>query len=197
MTVGTTPLDHRLILTTAAALIDNEGTDALTMSRIATELNVTQPALYRHVDGIQDLWRALGLMTRAELAERLANASVGFAGADALRAVSTEWRAFSVEHPGCYRSTERFPVKGDDELELAVERVVDVLAMCLRGFGLEGDDAIHGARTLRSALHGFVTFELGDGHPAPLDPDDSFDHLVELLCLGFETQFLIRKRRAA
>ena len=158
------------------------------MSRIASELSVTQPALYRHVDGVADLWRALGLQTRADLAERLAHATVGRAGTDAIRSVADAWRQFGVDHPGCYRSTERFPVTGDLELEEAVERVIEVLVLCLRGFGLDDDVAVHSARTLRSALHGFVTFEIDGAFPQPQDPDDSFDHLVDLLCLGFDSQ---------
>lgn len=183
-----TALGRDAILRTAGRIIDAEGGDALTMSRIAAELEVTQPALYRHVDGVADLWRALGLQTRAELCDRLARATVGRAGTDAIRAVASAWRQFGIDRPGCYRSTERFPVTGDVELEEAVERVIEVLVLCLRGFGLDDDAAVHGARTLRSALHGFVTFELDGAFPHPHDPDDSFDHLVDLLCLGFETQ---------
>ncbi len=181
-------LGRDAILSTAGRLIDSEGGDALTMSRVAAELEVTQPALYRHVDGVGDLWRALGLQTRSELCDRLAHATVGRAGTDAIRAVANAWRQFGIDRPGCYRSTERFPVTGDTELEDAVERVIEVLVLCLRGFGLDDDAAVHGARTLRSALHGFVTFELDGAFPEPHDPDDSFDHLVDLLCLGFDTQ---------
>ena len=193
-------LGRDAILQTAGRLINTEGGNALTMSRIASELNVTQPALYRHVDGVADLWRALGLETRADLAERLARATVGRAGTDAIRAVSGAWREFAAERPGSYRSTERFPVTGDEELEEAVERVIEVLVLCLRGFGLEDDVAVHSARTLRSALHGFVTFELDGAFPHPHDPNDSFDHLVDLLCLGFDSQSnpnQIPKKKAA
>jgi hypothetical protein len=76
-------------------------------------------------------------------------------------------------------------VAGDTELEEAVERVVEVLALSLRGFGLDDDALVHGARTLRSALHGFVSFELGDGHPNPHDPDETFEQMISLLCRGF------------
>ena len=43
---------------------------------------------------------------------------------------------------------------------------------------------MHAARSLRSAFHGFSHLESGDGHPHPYDNDDTFDHLVELLCAG-------------
>lgn len=185
---GVTPtaLGTDAIIAVASAIIDAEGADALTLARVSSELDVTQPALYRHVEGISGLWRYLGLQTRADLARKLTEASVGHSSSDAVRAIATAWRTFGRENPGCYRSTERFAVAGDPELEQAVQRVIDVLVLALRGYRLGGDEAVHGARALRSALHGFVTFELGDGNPPPHDPDESFDAMITLLCLGFE-----------
>ena len=40
----------------------------------------------------------------------------------------------------------------------------------LRGYGLEGDDAIHAVRIIRAALHGFVTLETGGGLRDPARP---------------------------
>ena len=70
------------------------------------------------------------------------------------------------------------------ELAEAVERVVQMLGQALAGYGLEDDERIHAARTLRSAFHGFAHLEAGDGHPFALDLDDSFDRMVVLLCAG-------------
>lgn len=178
-------LDRQTVLDTATAQVDTHGVDTLTVTAVANELGVTQPALYRHVEGIDDLWRALGLSGRSQLADALAEAAIGRSGDEAVRAVAHAWRAFGREHPGLYAATDRFPVAGDAELEEAVERVVEVLALSLRGFGLDDDALVHGARTLRSALHGFVSFELGDGHPNPHDPDETFEHMIDLLCGGF------------
>jgi hypothetical protein len=66
----------------------------------------------------------------------------------------------------------------------AVQRVVQMLGQALAGYGLEDDERIHAARTLRSAFHGFAHLEAGDGHPFALDLDDSFDRMVVLLCAG-------------
>ena len=178
-------LDRKTVLATATAQVDTHGVDTLTVTAVANELGVTQPALYRHVEGIDDLWRALGLSGREQLADSLAEAAIGRSGPEAVHAVAHAWRAFGRAHPGLYAATDRYPVAGDAELEDAVERVVEVLALSLRGFGLDDDALVHGARTLRSALHGFVSFELGDGHPNPHDPDETFEHMIDLLCRGF------------
>jgi AcrR family transcriptional regulator len=61
---------------------------------------------------------------------------------------------------------------------------VDVLVAVLAGYGLSGDDAIHAARAVRSALHGFALLETGGGFGIKLDLDESFDRLVALLDQG-------------
>ena len=181
----TSPLSLDMIVDAAGRLLDEQGPEAMTLTRVADLLGVTQPALYRHVEGLAGLWRALGLSTRELLADRLARASVGRTGPDAVAAVAKEWRAFGHQYPGRYRSADRYAVSGDSQLEAAVNRTVDVLERSLRGFALAPDDLAHAAHTLRSALHGFVSYELGHGNPGSLDPDASLDQLVDHLCTGF------------
>ncbi len=168
----------------AADLVDSEGFEALTLTRVAAELGVRQPALYRHVDGYDALVRALGLRGREIIAGRLAEAAVGKAGDDAVRAMGNAWRGVVRDHPGQYAATDRYPCAGDQELEAAVERVVHVLAQALVAYDLDADDQVHVARSLRSAFHGFAHLESGDGHPHPLDLDETFDHLLDLVCAG-------------
>jgi len=66
----------------------------------------------------------------------------------------------------------------------AARQLVDVVIAVLRAYGLDGDDAIHGVRVIRSALHGFVMLETGGGFGIPLDLDESFARLVATLDRG-------------
>ncbi len=181
----TQPLDLDLIVATAGDYVDEHGPEELTLTKIAEELGVTQPALYRHLGGTSELWKALGLSTRAMLADALAEASVGWSGQDALWAVANAWRAFARRHPGRYRSTDRHAVAGDPSLEEATHRTLTVLARSLRGFELSDADTLAAANTVRAALHGFASFEVSDLHPEPDAVDDSFNSLIEHLCLAF------------
>ncbi len=177
-------LDPTQVIDEAARLADAEGFDALTLTRVADALGVQQPALYRHVDGYDDLIRSLGLRGRELLAERLSEAAQGVAGEDAVRALGDAWRSVVRDAPGLYAATDRYPCAGDDELEAAVERVVNVIARSLSGFDLDDAQRIHVARALRSAFHGFAHLEAGDGHPPPHDLEVSFTGLVDLLMAG-------------
>lgn len=179
------PLDERRIVAVAGELVDEFGPDELTLTSVADRLGVTQPALYRHVDGLSDLWRALGVSTREMLAERLAEAGVGRTGEAAVRSIAEAWRQFGREHPGRYRSTDRHAVAGDESLELAARRTIDVIERSLAGFDLSPAATTGAAHTLRSALHGFVVYEIVDGNPDRSIADGSFDHLVDHLCMAF------------
>jgi len=182
----TRSLDRATVIAYAGDLLDEVGVHELRMSDVAGRAGVTQPALYRHVDNIADLWREIGLATRAELAEALTAASLGRAGNDAVIGVARAWRDYARAHPGRYRSTEKCAVAGDAQLEAAVGNVLSVLASALRGFDLDDDTTARGALMIRSVLHGFVSFELGDGNVDSLNADQTFDDLVDMLCTGLD-----------
>lgn len=177
-------LDQDLVVETASRIADNEGLDAVSLTRVAKELGTSQPALYRYVDGYDDLIRSLGLLGRNLLTERLREAAVGVSTDDAVAAMGHAWRNVVHERPGLYAATDRYPCAGDAELEEAVEEVVNVLGLALVGYDLSDEDRVHAARALRSAFHGFSHLEAGDGHPSPHDLDDTYEHIIELLCAG-------------
>ncbi|MDH4171472.1 MAG: WHG domain-containing protein [Acidimicrobiia bacterium] len=182
------PLDTGQVVDAAARLADRDGIDSVTLTAVAKELGVRQPALYRHVDSHQDLLRSLGLRGREYLGAALADAAIGVSGDDAVAAVGHAWRSVVSTHPGLYAATDRYPCAGDPELEEAVERIVAIIAQALAGFELDEDHRVHAARALRSAFHGFAHLESGDGYPQPHDIDDTFDGMIELLCAGIRSQ---------
>lgn len=182
------PLDQQQVVDTAAELADTVGLEELTLTKIASELGVQQPALYRHIESWQDLLRLLSLRGRHELGDALAEAAIGVSGDEAVAEVGRAWRRVVLASPGLYEATDRYPCAGDPELEEAVERIVSIIAQALTGFDLDDDHRVHAARALRSAFHGFAHLEAGDGHPHPHDLDDTFDGLIELLCAGIRAQ---------
>ena len=177
-------LDTQKVIDEAATIADADGLDAVTLTRVADRLGVRQPALYRHVEGYDDLIRSLGLRGRELLAARLSTAAQGVAGPDVVRALGDAWRGVVRDAPGLYAATDRYPCAGDAELEDAVEEIVTIIARSLGGFELDEAQRIHVARALRSSFHGFAHLESGDGHPHPHDLEDTFSGLVDLLVAG-------------
>ena len=174
-------LDTEAVVAAAAEMADSAGLDSLRLGELARSLGVRTPSLYAHVDGLDDLRRRLAARGADELYECVAAAAAGQAGGDALRAVATAYRGYATEHPGQYAALQRVDaVTGAPGAERLVKLVIAVLS----GYGFAGDRAVHAARTVRAALHGFVTLETGGGFGIPLAPDESYALLLAVLDAG-------------
>jgi AcrR family transcriptional regulator len=169
---------------TAARLADRDGFDTLTLGAVAAELGVRTPSLYNHVEGLAGVRRAIALRGLQELGEAIRDAAVGRSADDAVIAVAAAYRSYAGAHPGVYAALQRAPDPGDAELESAAARVLEPIFAVLRGYGVEGDDAVHAARALRSALHGFVDLERAGGFGLDLDLDESYRRSVAVLAAG-------------
>ena len=180
-------LSRAIVVEMAAAIADAEGINAVTLQRIANDAGVKQPALYRHVSGIEELWMLLSLRGRDELVGYLTDAIVNTERDAAVLAVARAWQRFVREHPGLYSATDRVPSVGDADIEASLSRVVITLTNSLNGYALTDDVRAHCARSLRSALHGFCVLEKDHGHPEPQAIDAGLNNLVELFCRGIET----------
>ena len=75
----------------------------------------------------------------------------------------------------------------DAEYVAASMRAVEPILAVLRPFKLQGAEAIHAARTLRAAIHGFVSLETTSGFGLDTDVDESFDWMISVLIETLET----------
>jgi AcrR family transcriptional regulator len=181
------------VVQAAADLINAEGLEALSLGHLAKELGIRTPSLYNHVDGLPGLMRELSILNARNLAECLNEAAIGQSGPELVRAVMQSMRAYIKEYPGLYLSTVRASgtqAEMDPELEQEESRSVRVGMAVMASFGLEGDDAVHAVRGLRSLVHGFASLEISGGFGLPLELDESFSRLVDLFIAGLEQQKL-------
>jgi AcrR family transcriptional regulator len=173
-------LDSEAVVLAAAELADAEGLGQLTLARLAERLGVRSPSLYAHVGGLGDLRTRLAIRGARELTAVLGAAAAGRTRGDAVRAVAAAYRAYAHAHPGMYAAIQR---AGGGEPAAAAE-LIEVLVAVLRGYDLQGEDAIHGVRIMRAALHGFVSLEREGGFALPIDVETSYERLVAMLDHG-------------
>jgi AcrR family transcriptional regulator len=178
-------LDAAAVVEAAATLADEHGLDSVTLARLAAEVGVRPPSLYAHVAGLEDLRRRLGARGARELAAEMSLAAAGRAGDEALHAVAHAYRSYGRGHPGSYAAAQRArELRRSDEAIAATRAVADVVLAVLRGYGLDGDDAVHAARAIRVALHGFVSLEAEQGFAIELSLDETFERLIATLDRG-------------
>ena len=173
-------LDRQKVTAAAAAILDQEGADSLSLARVAAELGVKSPSLYNHVDGLDGLIRSVALEGIEDMAEVCRTATMGLTGPEALRSLFHAYRNYAVDHPGVYPLTQVARPE-DHEFGAATAKALEPVLAVLASFGIEGDDLIHTARAARSAVHGFCLLEAQAGFGLEQNPDDSFERLVDLL----------------
>ncbi len=169
---------------TALMLIDRDTLDALSLSAVAAELGIRPSALYTYFDSLDDLRYTVAVQATTNLTADLRNAAVGQAGNDAIAALAYTYRGFANDHPGQYAATLSPPRTSSDELANASNELTDVFARVIANYGHEGEGAVHAARAARSAIHGFVALEAGQGLDGHTNSDASFDHLITAVING-------------
>ena len=175
------------VVAEAAAVADEVGLDGLTLAAVAERLGVRLPSLYKHVDGVDAIRRELALLGLEELASALGRAAMGRTQRTALVDIAHAYRTFATERPGLYTATLRAPSADDEELTARAQVVLDVAFALTRSYGLEGEDAIHAIRILRSALHGFVTQQAAGAFGLPESVDATFSRLIDVLDVAFSS----------
>ncbi|MGA8115736.1 MAG: TetR/AcrR family transcriptional regulator [Actinocatenispora sp.] len=180
-------LSPTAVVDAAVAILDEHGTDALTLAAVAARTGVATPSLYKHVRGLQELRRLISTRVLDELADRCAEAAMGRSRDDAVAAVLDAYRGYALAHPNRYTALPQRP-DPDPDVARAGDRAVAVFLAVLGGYGLGGSEAVHATRAMRAAAHGFVALEIGGGFGLPEKLDESYQRLVDLLIAGLRAQ---------
>ena len=176
-------LDAAAVVAAAAELADDEGLEALTLSRLADRLGIRAPSLYAHVSGLDALRRRVAALAARELAAGLREAVAGRAGRDALVAAADAYREYARAHPGRYLAMQRAPDAPGEDADAAAE-LYAVMRAALSAYQLQGASEVHGVRAVRAAVHGFASLEQAGGWGMPVSTDASYAGLIECLHLG-------------
>ena len=164
-----------------AELADEVGFDQVTLSALASRVDVKVPSLYSHLKNSQDLKTQIALLALEDLADRVAAALAGRAGKDALAAFADVYRDYAHEHPGRYAATQLRLDPPTAALSAGV-RHAQMTRAILRGYDLTEPDQTHAVRLLGSVFHGYVSLEIGGGfsHSAP-DSQQTWSRILEVL----------------
>jgi len=151
---------RRLIVTTARKLAEAEGWDAVTTRRLSTEIEYSQPVLYKHFAGMDEIAQCVAIDGFSELAGALSTARAD-AGepVDVLRRIAHAYIGFARDSPALYdamftRATT-LNFAADDtppQLSAAFAELRTAVA------AIAGDrDADTATELFWSALHGLTT----------------------------------------
>ncbi|MCC8959678.1 TetR/AcrR family transcriptional regulator [Bradyrhizobium sp. Pear77] len=150
--------EHRIVAA-ARAIAEREGWDAVTVRRLADEIEYSQPVLYSHFKNRDAIVAAVAVEGFNELTAALREAASGSTGRNALKNVALAYLAFALDRPALYDAmfvlpTDlRFAEAGTrPELRAGFEALAAVVAP----FCVEVADV---TETFWAALHGLAALE--------------------------------------
>jgi len=153
---------RQLITSTARRLAEAEGWDAVTTRRLSTEIEYSQPVLYKHFSGMEDIVASVAVQGFSELADALSSARRrAVDGPDAVARVAHAFIGFADDNPVLFdamftrATTLRFAAT-DTPAELTtafgeLRAAVDMVA------GGRDPDTL--AEVMWAALHGLITLD--------------------------------------
>jgi AcrR family transcriptional regulator len=156
---------RQLITATARQLAEEEGWDAVTTRRLSTEIEYSQPVLYKHFSSMERIVEAVAVQGFGELAKALATARTGAKDArGALGRVAHAFIQFARDNPALFdamfthATTLRFAAPDTPpELTAAFTELREAVHMVA---GTRDADTL--AEVLWAALHGLVTLDRSD-----------------------------------
>lgn len=167
------------VVDAALDLLDSEGAEP-TLAAVAAHAGVAAPSLYKHVRNLADLRRLVGLRVLEEVTDRLSTAVLGLSGDRAVAALMLAWRDYARQYPHRYAAMPLQPLT-DPFFALIAPRLMAVILAVLQHYGLTDEAAIHAARRLRAAVHGFVVLEVHGGFGLNEDLDVSYRQLIDMV----------------
>lgn len=175
---------RRLITATARKLAEQEGWDAVTTRRLSTEIEYSQPVLYKHFSGMEDITASVAIDGFGELADALRTARGGATdGRAVLARVAHAFIAFARDNPALFdamftRATT-LPFAASDTPAELTEAFAELRAAVDPVAGARDTDTL--TEVVWAALHGLVSLD----RSARLRPDHHaarVDILINGLC---------------
>jgi len=150
----------------ARRILEEEGADALTMRRLADEMGIQAPSLYKHFSGKSDLELLLIEDVLYDVGEATHRALHDPGPGSPLLKLLLTYRAHALSHPNLYRLATSGP--------LARPRLSEGLEEWAGNpwFVVTGDPNL--AQALWSLAHGMVILELDDRYPEGSDLDQTW-----------------------
>jgi AcrR family transcriptional regulator len=155
----------RQIVDTARAILEREGRDALTLRRLASELGIRAPSLYKHFPDKAPVEVAVIENGVAEWAAALE--SEVHQSTDPVVALGRAYRTFALSHPHLYRLMTAGQLPRERMRAGVEQRAAALVLHVFRNAGL--------VRAARAFSHGMTTLELDGRFPPDADLDAAWD----------------------
>ncbi|XGV94735.1 MAG: TetR/AcrR family transcriptional regulator [Leptolyngbya sp. BL-A-14] len=174
------------VIAAAIACLDQEGESALGVNRVARELNIKPPGIYKHLEGNAGLQRAVALTVWRQYLTECQQQTDGITDSQALFCVSARaTRTFARSHPARYRVMMHYQMRPTDPEEAAVmQDALKCLQTSLHLHGLNHNALIDVMRMVNAAIYGFMMREQAELMTIARSTDESYEAMLDALLVA-------------
>jgi AcrR family transcriptional regulator len=180
-----TPQD---VVNAAIACLDKEGDAALGVNRVARELGIKPPAIYKHLDGNAGLRRAVALeIWRNYLADCQSQTTSITEPHTLLRINAQATRSFAQRYPARYNVMMHYQMRPTDPEEAEIiQNALHFLQRSLQLYELSGDALIDVMRMVNAAIYGFIAREQLELMTLARSTDQSYEVMLDALIVAID-----------
>jgi AcrR family transcriptional regulator len=185
------------VITAAIACLDQEGESALGVNRVARELNIKPPAIYKHLDGNAGLRKAVALAIWRQYLTECQQQTDGITDFQELfRVAARATRSFARSHPARYRVMMHYQMRPVDpeEAEL-IQDSLQFFQTCLHLQELSHDALIDVMRMVNAAIYGFLIREQSELMTIDRSTDASYEVMLDALLVAIDYIQDMQKRK--
>lgn len=181
-------LTQQDVINAAIACLDQEGEAALGVNRVARELGIKPPAIYKHLDGNAGLQRAVALVIWQQYIEWSGKQTNGLEDPQALlRAGGRATRDFARSYPNRYRVMTQFQLNlNDPETSPLIQEVFSFLKRVLQSYNLSETKLIDAMRMVNAAITGFIAIEQAGLMTLERSTDASYEVMMDALVIAIQ-----------
>lgn len=181
-------LTPQAVVQAAIACLDREGEAALGVNRVARELGVKPPAIYKHLDGNAGLRRAVALdiwrMYLADCQTQVADLTDPRA---LLRVGAQATRNFAQRFPARYAVMMQYQMNPTDPEEAKIiQTSLHFFQRSLQLYDLSDAALIDAMRMVNAAIYGFISREQQELMTLSRSPDQSYEVMLDALIVAIE-----------
>lgn len=182
-------LDKEQIVLSAKNLIEECGYNEFSMRQLAENLGIKTASLYAHIESMETLLTAVGLLALREQRDYQLDAIEGKHRDDAVMSFAEAYRKYAKMHSELYHFIMKMPIGNDDDLKQAAAMTAETAMKVLEDYSLNDKQKMHWQRVLRGVMHGFVSQEeYGYFSHYPVDIEESYQIAIQCFINGIHNE---------
>jgi AcrR family transcriptional regulator len=180
-----TPQD---VVNAAIACLDKEGESALGVNRVARELGIKPPAIYKHLDGNSGLRRAVALEIWHNYLTDCQSQTTDITEPHTLLRIGAQaTRSFAQRYPARYNVMMLYQMRPTDPEEAEIiQNALHFFQRSLQVYELSGDALIDMMRMVNAAIYGFIAREQLELMTLTRSTDQSYEVMLDALIVAID-----------